>query len=357
MFKPRWIGSGNQREGSRNLNETEPLPAEALEFSASVVGLMATAAVLSFAAGFYLFQRHVGGQPLLHFEPRRRAPWGPLVLCIPLTILFVSVAGLFVGDSDSAAPSSDEFVWGATLFSFAQVLFVFVAMIWLRWDRAADLRDLGLPESFGQFCLDALRGTVACLAILMPALLVKFILSQFVQTDQQHPLIEQILSEASPLLLLVGGFSAVVAAPVFEEFTFRVLLQGWLEAVEDRRLGYSETARESPSSSEESDDPNEKGDGAEAVVVNEDASRANVQQPVPGLLPDLPRGWLPILLSGTLFGLAHIGHGVSFVPLILFGIVLGYLYQRTHRLAPCVIAHMLFNSYSMIVLWLSLTEK
>jgi len=67
----------------------------------------------------------------------------------------------------------------------------------------------------------------------------------------------------------------------------------------------------------------------------------------------LPHGWLPILLSSFLFGLAHFSHGVDPIPLFLFGIVLGYLYQRTHRLLPSIVAHMTFNAFSMFQLWLS----
>ena len=78
------------------------------------------------------------------------------------------------------------------------------------------------------------------------------------------------------------------------------------------------------------------------------------QRPTRGVLEAVPYGWLPILISGTLFGLAHLGHGVSPLPLVLFGIVLGYLYQRTHRLLPSITAHALFNAYSMTMLWLQL---
>jgi len=53
------------------------------------------------------------------------------------------------------------------------------------------------------------------------------------------------------------------------------------------------------------------------------------------------------------FGLAHLGHGVAPIPLVLLGLVLGYVYQRTHRIVPCIVAHMLFNAYSMVLLWLS----
>jgi membrane protease YdiL (CAAX protease family) len=42
------------------------------------------------------------------------------------------------------------------------------------------------------------------------------------------------------------------------------------------------------------------------------------------------------------------------VPLVFLGIVFGYLYQRTHRIVPCIVAHMLFNAYSMTLLWLNL---
>ena len=48
--------------------------------------------------------------------------------------------------------------------------------------------------------------------------------------DHGHPiaqLIEQ--SQQSPMILLIVFLSAVVAAPIIEEFLFRMLFQGWLE--------------------------------------------------------------------------------------------------------------------------------
>jgi membrane protease YdiL (CAAX protease family) len=35
--------------------------------------------------------------------------------------------------------------------------------------------------------------------------------------------------------------------------------------------------------------------------------------------------------------------------------VLGYVYQRTHRLLPSIVCHALFNAFSLYVLWLALT--
>jgi membrane protease YdiL (CAAX protease family) len=65
----------------------------------------------------------------------------------------------------------------------------------------------------------------------------------------------------------------------------------------------------------------------------------------------LPYGWAPIILSSLLFAAAHFGYGPEPVPLFVLALVLGYCYQRTHRILPCIIAHSLFNLNSMIVLW------
>jgi hypothetical protein len=65
----------------------------------------------------------------------------------------------------------------------------------------------------------------------------------------------------------------------------------------------------------------------------------------------LPYGWLPVLISSALFGAAHYGYGPEPVPIFLLAIILGYVYQRTHRIIPCIVAHSLFNSLTMITLW------
>ncbi len=58
----------------------------------------------------------------------------------------------------------------------------------------------------------------------------------------------------------------------------------------------------------------------------------------------------PSILAGTLFGLAHWGYGLSFVPLIVLGIVLGLLYRATNSVWPCVIVHFMLNASSMLAL-------
>jgi membrane protease YdiL (CAAX protease family) len=120
--------------------------------------------------------------------------------------------------------------------------------------------------------------------------------------------------------MIGAAAAAVAAAPLLEEITFRLVFQGWLERTEDRLLGLSEDA-----------------------PWNAD-----------GVLPGLVRGWAPILVSGVAFSAAHWGHGVAPVSLLPLGWTLGYLYQRTHRLAPSVVCHALFNALSLIMVGLEL---
>jgi membrane protease YdiL (CAAX protease family) len=58
-------------------------------------------------------------------------------------------------------------------------------------------------------------------------------------------------------------------------------------------------------------------------------------------------------LSSLLFAMTHWGQGLAPIPLFFFAAILGYVYQRTHRLWPSLVAHSLLNAGSMAILWLS----
>jgi membrane protease YdiL (CAAX protease family) len=58
-------------------------------------------------------------------------------------------------------------------------------------------------------------------------------------------------------------------------------------------------------------------------------------------------GWLPIVASSALFALMHLGHGPAPIPLFFLAMTLGYIYQRTHRVLPCIIVHALLNGTSL----------
>jgi hypothetical protein len=67
-----------------------------------------------------------------------------------------------------------------------------------------------------------------------------------------------------------------------------------------------------------------------------------------------PPSWIAIILSSLIFALLHFSHGPSWIPLLLFGAALGYVYQRTHSLWPSIIAHVLLNGTTMIGLWVQI---
>ncbi|RMF72849.1 MAG: CPBP family intramembrane metalloprotease [Planctomycetota bacterium] len=56
--------------------------------------------------------------------------------------------------------------------------------------------------------------------------------------------------------------------------------------------------------------------------------------------------WPAIILSAVLFGFVH-AQPQDVLPLITFGVVLGYLRLRTRSLSVCVLTHALFNARTM----------
>ncbi len=348
----------------------------------------------SLAALFFLFQRHIFGMRLLAYEPRYRVPWGLSVALLALLFPLLGIVSAFLqvdspkspqtvveqhtpeiveeveaaatDDANSDDANDDDhsnFVINALVSTTLMLFFVVAIALLLRSTVNANSSDLGVPQNKEEWVHGAKAGVVAALASILPVFLIQLFLILALQPESEHPLIEELKQTHTPAMMLMGMVMVVVAAPICEEFTFRLLFQGWLEKFEDELMGFTATERPQPvevegdnALSEEDEvtsDPLDDDD-EEPDVIPLPFTPQPMQLPREGLLPGVPHGWLPILSSGTIFGIAHLGHGVSPVPLVLFGIVLGYLYQRTHRLVAPIVAHAVFNSYSMILLWLSL---
>ena len=56
--------------------------------------------------------------------------------------------------------------------------------------------------------------------------------------------------------------------------------------------------------------------------------------------------WVGITLASVLFGIVHFSL-VELVPLTVVGGVFGYLYHRSGRLAPAIVAHITFNAFTL----------
>lgn len=176
-----------------------------------------------------------------------------------------------------------------------------------------------------------LRAGLQCFLMMTPVILIlNAILQGLTKTPYEHPIQEMI--KQYPWLLGIAFWQAAIVAPVSEEFAFRVLLIGWFESIQFGRDKLSALMfGASPPSELDTGEP-----------------------PI-----DYSPSWWPVLLSGTLFGLAHFNYGVSWVALIVFGVVLGRLYQLRQSIIPVITVHFLFNAMNVTMLGLSisLTEK
>ena len=88
------------------------------------------------------------------------------------------------------------------------------------------------------------------------------------------------------------------------------------------------------------------------------APGATLQTLNPAVQPELrgPAAWLPIAISSAIFALMHYSHGPDWIPLTFLAAGMGYLYQRTHRLLPSLIIHILINTCSMLALWVQVYD-
>ncbi len=84
----------------------------------------------------------------------------------------------------------------------------------LGFDRRAVWRDLRL-------------GIAAFFVLAPPVYGLQIVLVQWFES--KHPIVELIREHPDPWLITASVFSAVIVAPIFEEYLFRGVVQGWLE--------------------------------------------------------------------------------------------------------------------------------
>jgi membrane protease YdiL (CAAX protease family) len=327
------------------------------------------AMTVSLATLFRLFQKHIDGRPLLQYEPRNPVPWNvlaPLVMLAPLAIAVSStlLAGphydptaeattlsataaagavgappaAWFGSNAAASPvlnltrrMSDPGVTAGRLWASATMTVLMAACCYLLLIVAfgATPQDLGLPISWRQACGDVKIGAVAVAASLVPIYAILLVLNVVFESTEGHPLIENLMLDHSVSMMAAAAFTAVIAAPLYEESAFRLILQGWLERREMRSRRVLSVAE----------------------LPQPAFADADLGQPPAVETFTYPHvGWAPIVVSGVLFGLAHYGHGFSPAPLMLLGMVLGYLYRQTHRILPCIVCHLLFNAFTFVLL-------
>jgi len=250
-------------------------------------GPLAIAAVAVAAAAWVatlVCGRWQRGEPLVAWRPHAAVPWtGADVATVLLAYLF----GATLGQELVGEPAS--LVRRLAVNSVALAAAVALGMAVLR-ARGATWDALGFC---GRWPDDVRLAAAALGLIVAPLLGLAGLLDQLV--PYRHPLVDLLAERRDPVALAVVIGSAIVAAPVAEEFFFRRVLQGWLE----RRL---------------------------------------------------PDGWTAVVLSAAAFALAHQGQGLAYVPLFPFGLVLGLIARQTGSIVACILVHALFNAISVGIL-------
>ncbi len=281
-----------------------------------LIGFLATMLCLtSMFCIVKLIVRYRSGEPLLTPLPENPASWDGFDVA-SLFVLFIVCQGLCVAvvqlyfpaaNSDTqvfsntsteivvtVAGSKGSDVLGYQLLANAIAMLVFtcVAALILRV-RGASCKSLGFQDEAPLTGL-WLAG-LTWVTIVPPLLAISAFLDRFVK-PYSHPVVDFLQADRTAWAIGLVIVTAVVAAPIAEEFFFRRVLQGWLEV----KLG----------------------------------------------------DWA-VVVSAVCFGVAHLSHGLGWIPLIGFGLAAGYLARRRGTILPSIVLHALFNGLSVMLLLLS----
>ncbi|MEZ6098117.1 MAG: CPBP family intramembrane glutamic endopeptidase [Pirellulaceae bacterium] len=337
---------------------------------AIVISLISSGSIVAWTMAAVRWQRQ---QSLLEFQSRLPVPWGLLDLAAVVVLnIFVTGTMLAVGtsilgisrdraSSDILPPALQSKV--ILLYSTGTLLSLWLGVIWVRKRVSASGADLGIQPN--RVLTDIALGITAFVMLAFPVFTLQVTINVLTQRENTHPLIELLRNDPDPRFFLIAGFAAVVAAPLTEEYLFRVLLQGWIEnAIGARRarrpegkisgwvmsLVSGQRASNDPGHFPTADRPRCETGASDLGQVMAATDRVDLEHPQP--LPiALAPAYVPIVVSSLLFAAAHLGQGTAPIPLFFLALGLGYVYQRTHRVLPCIVVHMLVNLFSLLQLW------
>ena len=344
---------------------------QALLLSIAILGIPASLAFWVLA-----FRRMIAGQPLLPWTPRKPAPWQlvDLLIVVIVSLLAISAAsGLMSLNIEPQAAEIeledlpvDQQIGMLASIACASMFALMISFAIVRLRTGATIRDFGIDTT--SILSDLRLSIVAFTMLTVPMLAIQGTLTFLIQPEDRHPFIDMILESPDFRFLGVITFSAIIVAPLTEEFLFRVLLLGWLERVvafsNANRLLHSDRSESFLQTqhfpAEESDRATTSSPAPEAIGFESQAEEeigslpdsatvdGSGQYPGSAEIPEnMPFWWIPIAVSGLLFGLAHWGQGVAPVALVFLGCGLGYIYQRTHRVLPCILVHFLVNLFAI----------
>lgn len=331
------------------------------------------------------------GAPILAVAPWKPRAWGLIDVVLVLIAAFVGQAVLIPAWAVMSGINLREMAKSDHLSlsimavgSGTYLLAMLMGLGWLVIRYAASLQHMGM--SLKRLMPNTGIGLVAASMTLPIVALISYGVSEGLKAEYDHPLINELKREGTLSAYLLAVFCAVLVAPLVEEFFFRVLLQGWLQSVPwsagswwwlvgSNHVQSTVLMSESNTNSDSDDASADKLQAPVASASADSDAKPAVSNPydppflatafgpqasvvvleaVPNLTGDTKPPIWPSFVVGTLFGLAHYDYGLSFIPLIVLGIVLGLLYRATHSIWPSFVLHFALNSISMASLGLTL---
>jgi uncharacterized protein len=181
-------------------------------------------------------------------------------------------------------------IWVLALTLVVEGLLAAILISLLPWASRLSLRELGYRALRARDLLFAFLGSIVMAVVANGG---ASIIQTVFHTTQDQQSVAMLKQLHDPRLLVAFALFACVFAPLMEETIFRVFLFNATR----RYLGF----------------------------------------------------WTGAIVSGLCFGLAH-GDPVAALPLALGGVVLAFVYYRTHNAFASMITHGLFNSYTIIAL-------
>ena len=322
--------------------------------------MLALAVWASLAVWTWVGTRVYVGEKVVPYERRRPVPWGGIEVVLLLGMFLVgppliAFAGIHL--FDIAVPGAEETA-----------------------GESADPSLQQFPGDSGEEAAGASAEKPADGRVEKPA----------EKRDTAHA-VERLLRQSRNLwVLALAALTAVLVAPIVEEFMFRVLFQGWLEKIENRYRRRMPGLRVLPGAmpvllasvffASMHIRPAEREVDVDflvfalccqmiASVITMASSLLVLRFGSGATLSDMGfvrarfRGDVGLGLLAFLAVTAPVylvffatewvmpeGAVADPIPLILLAIVLGTLYYRTHRIVPSIVLHMAFNATAVAML-------
>ena len=189
---------------------------------------------------FWLLNRYRTQGELLQTESRKWVPWNGFPHVALAFFIYIALQWLWaillrrwfgLQEEDYITQLPQIFTWllaGNTVLILVTVVLI---VTFLRVDLGTSLADLGLR--LGKIKSDVLLGIIAFVAAAPIVFFIQYILKwaydQLAEEKAAHPIEKMLRDNPSMGVIFWAICAAVVAAPIVEEFLFRVILQGWLE--------------------------------------------------------------------------------------------------------------------------------